>query len=122
MAILTSGAGTGANATVLLSLDGFNPLVGILPTPAVGTLYTVPANFRTTVASIEVFNNSGGVANITIYLRVGGTDYPLRGAALNNLDALVDTLSRGLPAGTIIKGVSDVANVTYVLQLQETAV
>lgn len=102
-----------------LSIALASPLVGTLPNPAAGILYTVPAKYKTVMFSLEVFNSSGGTANVTLYININGVDFPLRGAALASLSQLLDTLSRALPAGTIIKGVSDVAGATYVLQIQE---
>jgi hypothetical protein len=109
------------DGTGLQAMFPFNPNVGTCPNPAKAVVYTVPKGYKTVVASIEIFNNSGGVANVTVYLNTNGSDLPLRGAALNALDALVDTLPRSLPVGTTISIISDVGNCTYVIQLMEAA-
>jgi len=122
MAILNPGSGNvpfSIDGTGLQAMFPFSPRIGITPNPAAATIYTVPLGYKAIIASIELFNNSGGTANVTIYLTPDATDFPIRGASLNSLDALVDTLSRCLPSGTQLKAVSDVADVTYCVQVNE---
>ena len=125
MGAIFPGSGTDApikiDGTGLQAMQPFTPVVGTTPNPAAATIYTVPAGYKSVIASMEMFNNSGGVANVTFYINTNGSDLPLRGAALNALDALVDTLPRSLPPGTLIKAVSDVGSVTYVIQTMEIA-
>lgn len=110
------------DGTGLQAMAPFSPIIGLVTNPGPGVLYTVPKGFKSVIASIELYNNSGVTpANVAVTLNTNGTDYPISGAALNNLDRLADTLPRTLPPGSIIKASSDQNNVTYLVQVLEVA-
>lgn len=101
------------------SLEGYAPLIGVLPTPIKAVIYTVPAGKNTAIASIEAFNGTAGAVVITWYINVSGSDSGFGGGSVAPLTGFSDTLPRNLPQGAIISGVSDTAGVTYLIQLKE---
>lgn len=100
-------------------LAGYAPLVGMVPNPVAVVIYTVPLLKNAAVASIEVYNGSAGPAIVTVYIDVNGTPSAFGGTSLAAMTGWVDGLPRNLPQGTKISAVSDVAGVTYMLQLKE---
>lgn len=122
MAILFSSPASGAAATVLISLTGYTPVQIALPNPGPGVLYTTPSGKFTTIASIEIFNNSAAVAVVKLYINTTGTRIPFKGASMNDQDTLVDTLSRALPAGCTIEAECNQNNVFATIQMNEQAV
>lgn len=100
-------------------LAGYSPLVGMVPNPASAVIYKVPPGKNTAVASIEIYNGSGGPATVTVYIDVDGTPSAFGGTTLATMTGWVDGLPRNFADGTKISAVSDVAGVTYMLQLKE---
>ena len=102
------------------SLAGYSPIIGEVPNPGPTAIYTVPAGKNTLIASIEILNASGGAANVSMALDVGGGPFNftnITGMASNVRN--VNAQPRNLPEGTQLLGSSDVAGVTYIIQIQE---
>lgn len=92
----------------------------VVPSPTTLTaLYTVPAATMTSVSSLFICNQNGGlVANIRISLAIGGAadapaQYLYYALPVNPLDTFVATVGLSLASGDIIRCYSDQSNVSF---------
>lgn len=85
---------------------------------AKGTLYTVPASYKTYITLVTLYNNNGTAETVTLYIKPGSTS---RGWVRVTLDASgghkhVEGKGLVLEAGDVLEGFSTTAaQVDYVI-------
>ena len=83
-----------------------------------GTLYTVPASYKTYITLVTLYNNNGTAETVTLYIKPGSNS---RGWAKMTLDASggyahIDGKGLVLEAGDVLEGfTTTVAQVDYVI-------